>query len=302
MTISLEAQLNEVGAFSVDIILRPGNNDIEVVAYDIYNNRATKVFSIQRETGQVATSPNPAQETIQTGQYHALIIGIGDYQQDALVDLSEPLKDAHKLKQILETSYTFEPDNIRLLANSTRGEILDEFDRLTESLSEKDNLLIFYAGHGFWDSQTEQGYWLPSDARRNRRRDWIANGTISDYINGIKTQHTLLISDACFSGGIFKTRSSFSDTSPATNELYSLPSRKAMTSGALTEVPDKSVFLEYLTKRLQDNQADYLSSRELFSSFRAAVINNSPLKQVPQFGVIMETGDEGGDFIFVRRH
>ena len=65
-------------------------------------------------------------------------------------------------------------------------------------------------------------------------------------MNGIKTKHTLLVADACFSGGIFKTRSAFGTPPAATNALYNLPSRKAMTSGTLTEVPDKSVFVEYL--------------------------------------------------------
>ena len=74
-----------------------------------------------------------------------------------------------------------------------------------------------------------------------------------------------------------------------------------MTSGTLTEVPDKSVFIEYLIKRLEDNDSKYSTSQEMFVSMRTAVINNSPTGQVPQFGEIRETGDEGGDFIFVRR-
>ena len=53
-------------------------------------------------------------------------------------------------------------------------------------------------------------------------------------------------------------------------------SSKVMSSGALTKVPDKSVFVDYLAKRLQDNQEKYVSSETLFSQFRTAVINNSP--------------------------
>ena len=49
-----------------------------------------------------------------------------------------------------------------------------------------------------------------------------------------------------------------------------------MSSGALTKVPDKSVFVDYLAKRLQDNQEKYVSSETLFTQFRTAVINNSP--------------------------
>jgi len=72
-----------------------------------------------------------------------------------------------------------------------------------------------------------------------------------------------------------------------------------MTSGTLQEVPDKSVFLLYLNKRLKENTQLYLSAEELFSSFKIAILNNSP--NVPQYGEIKDTGDEGGDFVFVKK-
>ncbi len=80
-------------------------------------------------------------------------------------------------------------------------------------------------------------------------------------IRGIKSKHTLLVSDACFSGGLFRKRSAFSDAPAAVRELYKLPSRKAMTSGTLKEVLDVSVFIEYSTKRLRENEQRYLSSQ-----------------------------------------
>jgi len=87
------------------------------------------------------------------------------------------------------------------------------------------------------------------------------------------------------------------DANVAINMLNELPSRKAMTSGTLTEVPDESVFLKFMIDRLQNNLEKYLTSEQLFSKFRMAVINNSNI--VPQFGVIQDVGDEGGDFIFI---
>ncbi len=72
-----------------------------------------------------------------------------------------------------------------------------------------------------------------------------------------------------------------------------------MTSGSLTEVPDESVFLRLLVQRLEENTQDYLPAEELFSSFKTAVMNSSPT--VPMYGDIKGTGDEGGDFVFVKR-
>lgn len=298
-----EATLDSKGNFTANILLTPGSNSIQIVAIDKYENQAIKTIVLTREQGQTASAPRPIQQTLNTGKYHALIIGVEDYQHDSIEDLAEPLKDAQRVKQILENTYTFDPRDVRLLSSPKRYEILDELDRLSNTLTEQDNLLIFYAGHGYWDPKNKQGYWLPSDARENRRRDWISNSTIVDYLSSIKSKHTLLISDACFSGGIFKTRSAFSETPDHdTNALYDLPSRKAMTSGTLRLVPDRSVFVEYMVKRLSNNPDKYLSSQDLFTRFRKAAVNNSPIEGlVPQWGEVQRAGDEGGDFIFVRR-
>ena len=81
--------------------------------------------------------------------------------------------------------------------------------------------------------------------------------------------------------------------------LYEFPSRKAMTSGSLSEVPDDSPFTKYLLERLKKNKSRYLSSEQLFSSLKLAVINNSD--GIPQFGEIRNVGDQGGDFIFIKK-
>ena len=89
------------------------------------------------------------------------------------------------------------------------------------------------------------------------------------------------------------------EASKAIQLLYEMKSRKAMTSGTLTQVPDRSAFVKYLINRLAENQERYISSEQLFASFRIAVINNSDV--VPQYGEIRNVGDEGGDFIFIKK-
>ena len=301
----IEANLKAGGDFWAEVLLAVGENNITITATDTKKNTARNSFVIIREAD--ASAPITAQPAVQIpasiehGKYYALIIGVQDYADRSINDLDEPVNDAIQLKNILIKDYTFEPQDVVLLTNPDRTTIMRNFEDLSRKVSSNDNLFIFYAGHGYWDEKFQQGYWLPSDASKNHRTQWISNSTIVDYIRGIQSNHTLLITDACFSGGIFKTRSAFSDVPPAVNELYKLPSRKAMTSGTLLEVPDHSVFVEYLTKRLNENNDKYLSSEQLFVSFRTAVINNSPIQQVPQFGEIRQCGDEGGDFIFVKR-
>jgi hypothetical protein len=230
---------------------------------------------------------------------YALIIGAEDYQSDEVATLDRPVEDAIALKQILTSQYTFTDENVTLLKNPTRSNIIEAFDELAEKVESLDNLLVFYAGHGIWDEKLQQGYWLPVDAKKNSKAQWLSNGTIRDYLGAIDSKHTLLIADACFSGGILKERAAF-NTSRAMVELYKLPSRKAITSGTLKTVPDKSVFLKYLIEGLKQNEHAIVSAHQLFANLRVAVIHNSPNSQVPQYGVIYGSGDQGGDFLFVR--
>ena len=293
-----EAELNEQGDFKAEVRLRVGNNQINVTAEDLEGNRATETFTIQRVSSSLRKPvvKNPLENT---GRYYALLIAVEDYEHPSVSDLDNPIKDARRLKTVLEQEYRF--DQIKLLENPDRREIITSLGGLRSKLTPKDSLLVFYAGHGFWDEEIKQGFWLPSDAEQNNPVDWISNGTLRDYLRGIKSRHTLVISDACFSGSILKTRSAFAKAAPVFQQLHKLPSRKAITSGTLNEVPDRSVFLEYLIKRLQQNEEALLTSQQLFSSFRVAVINNSPNQQIPQYGDIQQAGDEGGDFIFIKR-
>jgi uncharacterized caspase-like protein len=272
-------------AFQIDeyIDLKLGLNDIRIEVYakdDTVSNEITIEYSLH------------------AARNFALLIGNEKYDDSGIMDLSEPIKDATELYKILTDEYNFEKENVILLMNPTKADIIGTLHKFRSQIQPDDNLLIFYAGHGFWDEGMGVGYWLPRDANKNNPVNWIPNTDLTNYLGAIKSKHTLLIADACFSGGIFKTRSAFSATY-AIEMLYQMNSRKAITSGTLTEVPDKSVFLQYFLKNLRENTNEYVSAEELFSKMRTAVINNS--ENVPQFGTIQNVGDEGGDFIFIRK-
>jgi hypothetical protein len=244
----------------------------------------------------VEKKPTP----VVAGRYYALLIGVSDYDNDKL-DLTMPVRDVLAIKDVLTSSYTFDENDITVLDNPTRQQIFREFFRLRNTVTERDNLLIFFAGHGSWDKKIGQGYWWPSNSAPDDPSNWLSNSDLREQIRGIQSAHTLLISDACFSGGIFRTRNA-EDIKKAPLEvmaLYRMKSRRAITSGALSSVPDESVFTRYLLTRLNENPEDYLPSQSLFNSMRLAVIHNS--LAVPQDGVIGDAGDEGGDFIFIRR-
>ena len=235
---------------------------------------------------------------ISSATFYALIIAVEDYHDPRITDLDQPVDDATRFARLIKEDYVFEDENIIFMKNPTKSDIIGTLHEMRSMVTPRDNLLIYYAGHGWWDEEMSTGYWLPRDADRDNPVNWLPNTDLTNYLNVLKSKHTLLIADACFSGGIFKSRSAFNNVL-SVERLYKLTSRKAITSGTLNEVPDKSVFIEYLIKRLDSNKRKYLPSEQLYSSLKEAVINNSP--NIPQYGTIQNVGDEGGDFIFIRR-
>lgn len=235
------------------------------------------------------------------GKYYALLIGSSDYKDPAIPDLEGlPVNDAIALEKVLKTNYTFAPENINVLKNPTRREIVIALDDLSKKVTNNDNVLIFYAGHGHYEDENDIGYWLPTDAEVSNSSNWLYNDQLVASIRKIKSLHTLLISDACFSGSIFKNRSiSLTGASDVIKKKYQLPSRKAITSGTLKTVPNKSVFIKYLLDRLEKNKDKYFAASSLYRNIEEPVGNNST--SLPQYGVINNVGDEGGDFIFIRK-
>jgi hypothetical protein len=205
----------------------------------------------------------------------------------------------------LTTFYQFDKQQITLLKNPRRSDLIDVFDSLTNTLTESDNLLIFYAGHGQEDKTLDEGYWIPIDGKRDKRANWFSNDELKKYIKAMKCKHVLLVADACFAGKLFrgeqsnepkkvniaKTRAIFDD--------YKKKSRVGITSTKLTTVPDDSIFLKYFLLSLQQNTEKYLRASELHSLFNLNLQNNS--RQTSERSVVFETGDEGGEFIFIRK-
>ena len=268
---------------------------------EIRREHEIRELSVKQKTSEGARKDYSNELGESYPRYYALLIGVSDYRHndERLNDLRYPVKDAERVARTLAEHYIFDEKHTLLVTNPTRSDIINAFEALAVTMTEKDNLLVFYAGHGVWDEKLKIGYWLPTDARSDSKVNWISNSTIRDYISGLPAKHTLLISDACFSGSIFSSRALNSTLDDyAFSRVYKLSSRNAMTSGTLETVPDQSEFTKYLIKRLEDNKKEYFTARQLFHDVETAVINNT--NNIPQYGVIQNAGDEGGSFVFVK--
>lgn len=244
--------------------------------------------------------------TIQTGKYYALIIGIDEYS-GIWTKLNNAVSDSKSVERILKTKYHF--DEIITLYNqeATRENVINKFEWLMKNVQHNDNLFIFYAGHGDYNNNLNKGFWIPYDANIESLSKYISNDDIKTFLAGIKSQHTLLVADACFSGDIFRNKTlsiPYDGSSKYYNKVYNIPSRKAISSGGIEPVMDggkngHSVFAYYFLKALITNNSKYMDASQIYNAIKIPIINNS--EQTPNFGSIKNTGDEGGQFIFIHK-
>ena len=299
-----EAHLREDGSFVARINLNEGENRVAVEARNCAGWTRDYLTFITPVAVKTATTATPADTIItsrikESGINYAVIIGISKYNNPVMPDLFYPVKDASRVKTVLTSGFTFESKNVLLLENSSGEKIVNTLDSVIKIVTNNDNLFIFYAGHGSWDEKTQTGYWLPADAEPVNFENWLMNSIITGFVSKCNARHTLVIADACFGGSIFRTRAFKSPEEKTVAELYSKTSKKAMTSGDMTEVPDESIFVQNFISLLSENRDDFISSEKIFFTLKPKVMNNSNL--IPQFGTIKNAGDDGGDYIFFKK-
>ena len=289
----------EDGNFWGNVTLAKGVNKITVIATDLAGNPANKEFEIEQIiTATVQNDIAPIQT--KEGKNIAVFIASQNYDDQTIPSLDNPISDAVKLKLILKNNYNFKDENIFSLFNPEVSSFKQQFQVLSETIQPEDNLIIFYAGHGIWNEKEKKGYWLLTDAKRNDPNTWLPNKEVLTMISNLSSRHTLLITDACFSGSVFKTRSIGADAPPAVREMSEKISRVAITSGNDTEVPDQSVFMKYLIKALNENKEKYLTAQKMFiTQIIEAVMTES--KTEPRYGTLELAGHVGGDFIFIKK-
>ncbi|MEM7354854.1 MAG: caspase family protein [Acidobacteriota bacterium] len=135
------------------------------------------------------------------GSYHALVIGNDGYRD--LPALDGAARDARLVAEILEQKYGFE---VQLMIDADRLAIMNALNDLRESLTQEDNLLVFYAGHGLRDENGNTAYWQPIDAAPRNPANWIPNEVITEHLDLIAARHVFVVADSVYSG--LRTRSS----------------------------------------------------------------------------------------------
>lgn len=267
----------------------------------------------QRAIARDRQDPEVVQATGPFGsfRYRALLIGNNEYQH--WDNLRTAIHDVEELSEVLKSSYGFLQEDIILLKDATRRETLQAFRELQQKSQPEDRLLVYYAGHGFSDSGSQRGYWVPVDAAD--QFDYLPNEVIRKELEIIQAKHKLLIADSCFSGTFVTTQRSLGTELNWREEGYYVnksadPSFQTLTSGSNEPVFDggaawggHSIFAHHLLSKLRNNLDPYFPSKKLGQHLEEQVANDVAIslgaEQTPIFSAIYP-GHAGGEFFFLK--
>jgi TPR repeat protein len=253
------------------------------------------------------------------GHRYVVSIGIDHYQNWPV--LSTAVSDATGFAELLHEHLGFEYGAEPLVDSAATLHNINSLidDELRARLQPKDDLVIFFAGHGTTRSDAvggrtlEVGFLVPVDARGpSAAQHWSDYLDIAELLHKISTlppMHILVILDSCHSGVALGENftASRSDTR-FERDMLRKPSRMVIASAQEDQlaadsgpVEDHSLFTGLMMQGLITGKADafqqgFITATQLGAYTQEQVGMARGTQQTPRFGRF--DLDEGGELIF----
>ncbi|MFK7969188.1 MAG: caspase domain-containing protein [Bacteroidia bacterium] len=237
-----------------------------------------------------------ASSTLKRGINHLFVVGINHY--DGVAKLSNAVRDAQTFRDVLVSRYGFDPAYVMEMYDkaATRTSIMQRLRELAGKVKPEDSVLIYFSGHGHYDTTLEEGYWVPVEATYDVIDDYISYSFLQKVVKAAAARHVLMIVDSCYSGAVLVR-----ERDARKERLERDPSRWLIASGRNEVVPDgvagkHSPFAEELIHLLNSYSDSGLSTMGLINRLTENVSYNS--FQTPIGQPLFNVGHKGGQFIF----
>jgi hypothetical protein len=190
-------------------------------------------------------------------QNHLFAIGIDNYAH--CTDLNNAVNDAQLVVSLLMEKYNFHHVKTFYNEAATYKNILDQLEYYTQELTETDTMLIYFAGHGYYRESNKMGYIVPHDGDNDSTLGYITTHEILNFVKSLRTFHTFLVVDSCFSGSFVAANRDIDHEPLHEKSLRAIriASNWILTSGLIEKVSDgfvnnnspfASAFVESLTQ------------------------------------------------------
>jgi hypothetical protein len=260
---------------------------------------------------QVAVEAAVSPPTLGVGVTRALLVGVDRYEHHA--DLANPVYDVEAIERELRDVYKA---RVTTLRNPTRRDFLMAlYGQADEDYGRNDQLLVYFAGHGWFDERLRRGFLALTDseplADDPLRDTLVSHEDVRTILERLDCEHVLLMLDSCFSGTVdptlamattraFSGESGFGSTAEYLERKLAYRTRRYITAGGNEYVPDgrpghhspfSRQFLEAL--RTYGGSDGVLTLEEI-------LVHLERVDPQPKAGEL--TGNEpGSSFVFVAR-
>lgn len=280
-------------------------SDGNFVSFEFYTSKSQAVAKLENYKSSSAARTVLAKETQEknenldlkvTGKYYALLIGNSKYEKPEWSSLTSPVNDVSEIGKILKSKYDFE--KVLTIKDANRDEMFESFEKLSQMTTDKDYVLIYYAGHG--DIKGNTSYWIPVDAQKKSIRNWINLRDIENYIVDIPAHHLAVMVDSCyFSVSKGSNLINEKQKSKLYQKLLNKRARVVLSSGQNEPVDDTgagdhSIFGLSFINSLKNN--DIISFREIGNDIAYA---HAGMRQQPYLHLMLNWGHTNGDFVFI---
>jgi len=138
---------------------------------------------------------------------HALVIGVGQYQHLARLNVPIAARDAEAVAAALRdpARCAYPPGQVTTLTNesATRAAVLTALDGLAKALKAEETLFLFFVGHGAYG--TDGNYYLMTHDSQMSNKQVVAGMGVSEAdligrLRAVQVKRMLLVINSCHSG------------------------------------------------------------------------------------------------------
>jgi dihydroneopterin aldolase len=116
---------------------------------------------------------------------------------------AKPGRFDEKLVNVFRSQGVPDEQIIYLQDKEATLEQIQELPEFLSNTSEDDLLILYFAGHGDWDSDSNQHYFVNYDANAlDRDNYWSLSSIFDDIESDFHGSKALLLADCCYSGGL----------------------------------------------------------------------------------------------------
>ena len=290
------------GRFDLPRELRD-TNMITIEAIDAIGLRGISVFQYQQN--DKATSNESAR--------YAFLFASEEYAN--WNKLHNPKFDAKEIGRILEVHYGFK---VEVIYDPVLAEVKSKLLAIRKTnFKRQDQVFVFFAGHGLFDSTDGGGYYVCVDSKASVddgfHDSYLSQGKVIELLNLTSCNNVFLAMDVCFGGKIFDKYEkheyvNVGDGNDITPDAFiarqlNISCRQFLTSGGNNYVADgvpgsHSPFASRFIRALEDGATNkkYTTASDIMEYLRMMKTLGNDKRSFPRYGSF--GGDKDGEFVF----